>query len=370
MGVKVFSSIKLNVIFYALYAKKKFNSLVAYVNSYLNKFISYIVTVANKIILFVEKYKRAIILLLVLCLQCVFIFNYRDVFIDFLADFKVKEYRLQGIIFAIMVSPYAFLIWFWRDQARQQELSYSKSNFIQAEFFKVQEWLVNHDNPSLQVSALYRLRDFLKGNHGVEFMQPALQVIFYEIKNESIKRGDGEFTPLEKEFREILSTEPKIFSELSRLSMFDGMNLSGISLENVRLTGVKFDRCIMKNVNLNKSILTDVIFNDVNFEGSSFSKCRLERVNIKDCNLNNVDFSATIIDSSIQVTNGNIRAERNMIFYGKTRVFGDIYADDIILSSETQINGKVFYTTLEMANGAEVNGSLIRRRKKDKKPGS
>ncbi len=41
-------------------------------------------------------------------------------------------------------------------------------------------------------------------------------------------------------------------------------------------------------------------------------------------------------------------------------VIGDVYAAERVeLSSKAQVNGNVFYNLLEMAMGAEVNGSLV-----------
>ena len=60
--------------------------------------------------------------------------------------------------------------------------------------------------------------------------------------------------------------------------------------------------------------------------------------------------------------NGNIEGEvrvPNMIINGT--ISGDIYASQRVeLASEARIHGTVYYTLLEMAMGAEVNGQMIK----------
>ncbi len=60
--------------------------------------------------------------------------------------------------------------------------------------------------------------------------------------------------------------------------------------------------------------------------------------------------------------NGNIEGEvrvPNMIINGT--VDGDIYASQRVeLASDARIHGTVYYTMLEMAMGAEVNGQMIK----------
>jgi len=65
---------------------------------------------------------------------------------------------------------------------------------------------------------------------------------------------------------------------------------------------------------------------------------------------------------------GNVHVH-NIVLSGE--VVGDVYAlNHIELAPNARVTGNVYYNLIEMAGGAEVNGSLIHYDNKDSKPAS
>jgi cytoskeletal protein CcmA (bactofilin family) len=76
-------------------------------------------------------------------------------------------------------------------------------------------------------------------------------------------------------------------------------------------------------------------------------------------------------DSTLTLSNnGRIEGEVRVPFVSLNgEVNGDVYASEKIeLASQARIKGDVYYNLLEMAMGAEVNGSLLHQAEVAKKP--
>ena len=71
------------------------------------------------------------------------------------------------------------------------------------------------------------------------------------------------------------------------------------------------------------------------------------------------DSGAVLTLSEFGTVEGEVRVP-NVVLNGT--VVGDVYArDQIELAANARITGNVYYTLIEMAMGAEVNGSLVHR---------
>ena len=71
------------------------------------------------------------------------------------------------------------------------------------------------------------------------------------------------------------------------------------------------------------------------------------------------DSGAVLTLSEFGTIEGEVRVP-NVVLNGT--VIGDVYArDQIELAANARITGNVYYTLIEMAMGAEVNGSLVHR---------
>lgn len=76
-------------------------------------------------------------------------------------------------------------------------------------------------------------------------------------------------------------------------------------------------------------------------------------------------------DSTLTLSNhGRIEGEVRVPYISLNgEVMGDVYASEKIeLASHARIKGDVYYNLLEMAMGAEVNGSLVHQAEVTKKP--
>jgi cytoskeletal protein CcmA (bactofilin family) len=78
------------------------------------------------------------------------------------------------------------------------------------------------------------------------------------------------------------------------------------------------------------------------------------------------DSGAVLTLSEFGTIEGEVRVP-NVVLNGA--VIGDVYArDQIELAANARITGNVYYTLIEMAMGAEVNGSLVHRGPDDEAP--
>ena len=78
------------------------------------------------------------------------------------------------------------------------------------------------------------------------------------------------------------------------------------------------------------------------------------------------DSDAVLTLSAHGTVEGDVRVP-NVVLNGG--VIGDVYADgQIELAANARITGNVYYRVLEMAKGAEVNGSLVHQGQEDQEP--
>ena len=78
------------------------------------------------------------------------------------------------------------------------------------------------------------------------------------------------------------------------------------------------------------------------------------------------DSGAVLTLSANGTVEGDVRVP-NVVLNGV--VVGDVYArDQIELASNARINGNVYYRLIEMAMGAEVNGSLVHQGLEEREP--
>lgn len=308
---------------------------------------------------FIKRHFRALLLLFIFLVQISILFIFKGEIHTIIDELKISEYRLQALLLLLIASPYAYSIWIWKDKAKQKELSNAQANFLQSEFFKVQEWLSDSSKPALQVSSLFKLRDFLAGRHGEEFMTPAVQTLLYTIRAEALNRKNNNFTPLELAFRDVLTTEPDLFFRLSELNKFEGLNLSGASFEDIELSEVKFLNNILRDVNYDGSVLKNVEFISSDLYGATFIGCQLINVDISDTDLTNVDFSASFYESKIHIPKGAIYANGDMTLTSSF-IDGDvIVTGNLKLNLGTVITGDLHYGKLSMDVGTRIGGKLI-----------
>lgn len=100
---------------------------------------------------------------------------------------------------------------------------------------------------------------------------------------------------------------------------------------------------------------------DISFDGALHVDGKLKG-NV----LGSSESNTTVTVSDKGVIEGDIRVP-NVVLNGK--VVGNVYASERIeLASEARVTGNVYYNVIEMAPGAEVNGSLVHEVGKPAKP--
>ena len=293
----------------------------------------------TRIAKFMVDYRRAGVLLLILLIEALlFVWARESILIS-----QDKFATFQQLLILAVVAPYAFVLWLWRDKARQQELQQVQSSYHQAELFQLQEWIVDSSNPGLQIAALYRLRQYLSGKHGISLMESALHALMYSLRQASPTNENAGDIPLAIEVRNILRTEPEILMQVSRHGLFEGMNLSGIALKDVVLRDINLSNCVLTDADFRNTLFVGAELNNSDFTNARFDGCAFKDVNALDSNFSNADFrNAKLNDIHIRPSNGEIRSSNR-----------------IELGPKCVVEGDVVFELIEMAVGAEISGKLV-----------
>ena len=88
-----------------------------------------------------------------------------------------KYYKFTPIIPGIVAAPYAYCIWYWRDRNKIDDIEHNKKvienekrTIQQTDFHQVQVWASGTEsNQTLQIAAIYQLRDYINGENGKTF---------------------------------------------------------------------------------------------------------------------------------------------------------------------------------------------------------
>ncbi|OHR44364.1 hypothetical protein HMPREF2936_11340 [Neisseria sp. HMSC064F04] len=259
---------------------------------------------------------------------------------------KITSPGFWNFIILIVSAPVAFAIWHFRDENNRQQIENQRKDINLKEFQKLSEWVSGAHLPeiktvskttqksspkdeaeiteqtteqseeyakkpettdfdtfskrdgavALQISAIYNLLPFFRGDYGESFRRPAFNLLksaWQAMQQESLKKLDG--APLSDEERK------KIFDELTHKAKSPmGMALTQVLLslnrENKKLNLRDFPE-MLPNICLAGMdfhlIGVDEIARDLsglNLQGANFQKTNLEKIKLQGADLIGANF--------------------------------------------------------------------------------
>lgn len=328
-----------------------------------------------------------------------------------------RESIIQGsagfwnFIILIVSAPVAFAIWHFRDENNRQQIENQRKDINLKEFQKLSEWVSGAHLPeiktvskttqkssskdgeeiteqtteqseeyakkpdtadfdtfskrdgavTLQISAIYNLLPFFRGDYGESFRRPAFNLLksaWQAMQQESLKKLDG--APLSDEERK------KIFDELTQKAKSPmGMALTQVLLslnrENKKLNLRDFPE-MLPNICLAGMdfhlIGVDEIARDLsglNLQGANFQKTNLEKIKLQGADLLGANFQgANLEKADLHMGNGQyLRKAQNINFQKANLKDADLQNRDLTGSNFQDANltsAKLKNATLECVN--------------------
>ncbi len=233
------------------------------------------------------------------------------------------------LLLALLAAPLAWYLWLIRDRNRLAEFSNTRLNELRDYFYKLQEWATDSEHPSRQVTALFQLRDFLRGdrvliprelaNERRRFIRMAREFIVVLLRNrdlwesgarsrESGDRAPGLLAGGAQETQssvESLQKEPAghpVQAALEEILIKDGFRLRDLSRAD--LAKFELARADLRRVNL-----TDVNFHRTNLRQATLAHSTLDHANFQRADLTGTDlyrvaaFKTDFSDAKIGLVN-------------------------------------------------------------------
>lgn len=285
--------------------------------------------------------------------------------------------------FALLSSPIAFFIWYYRDLNNYKERETAHRNVIFSEHKQLVEWATTEAKPDtnapmIQVAGIYQLAPFLKDHHANLYQRSTLETLRaivnagrpkwekWIVSNEVWHEQDEDFetipsypvlTDAEKAVHAVLRENPTLFyhphfnAKDFNLSGFDGSGLVlvGCDLKYVMLACARLRFSNFRGADLRFSRL-----NGVNISNSRFECSNLRHANLSDANIIQSRLQGTDMEF-VKLIRANLRgAKLNGVNLTKAKLLrGNFDSSDlrIVNLNEIRLNSDIF-------NGANFMNSL------------
>lgn len=272
-------------------------------------------------------------------------------------DALIKNSGIWTFLLALLAAPLAWYLWLIRDRNRLAEFSNTRLKELREYFYKLQEWATDSEHPSRQVTALFQLRDFLRGDRVLiprelagerrRFVRMAREFIVVLLRNRALwesavesgarSRENGDRAPgvvasgtRETESVESKEKEPQrhpVQAALEEILIKDGFRLRDLSradlakfelaradLHRVNLTAVNFHRTNLRQATLAHSTLDHANFHHADLTGAElyriaafktdFSDAEIRLVNLRRAQLSSAIFKrSALVGSSLRNSN-------------------------------------------------------------------
>lgn len=240
-------------------------------------------------------------------------------------------------LLALLAAPLAWYLWLIRDRNRLAEFSNTRLKELREYFYKLQEWATDSDHPSRQVTALFQLRDFLRGdrvliprelaNERRRFVRMAREFIVVLLRNRNLWESAGESDarsresgdrapgvvaggmqatdametetesvrhPVQAALEAILREDGYRLRDLSGADL-KGFNLPGADLRRVNLNGANLSRASLQQATLANSVVDYALFKcaamtAVNLSCAAAFKADFSEAELCAANLNDSQF--------------------------------------------------------------------------------
>ena len=197
--------------------------------------------------------------------------------------FDGRQYT--NVIALIISSPFALLVWHWRDENKKHELiqkgiELDNQTYDAAlkNFHEVQKWAAGHEtgkdekNHTLQIAAIYQLKPYCRGDHDERFRRPAFEIyrsLLESWHNEVFGKWDDEPTQ-----DDVLQYEER----MERIRPDDYIQAIHTV---IRETGT----ALAENGNFKNIILVKANLNGANLQGANLQEAHLQKAKLHGANL-------------------------------------------------------------------------------------
>lgn len=241
--------------------------------------------------------------------------------------------------FALLSSPIAFFIWYYRDLNNYKERETALRNIIFSEHKQLVEWATTEaksdtNAPMIQVAGIYQLAPFLKDHHANLYQRSTLETLraivnagrpkwdaWVKAYEAWIKAGKTapepakpSLTAAEQAVHAVLRENPILFyhqhfnAKDFNVAGFDGseLNLVGCDLQGAQLQGSNLTRAQFQGANLYKAQLQGSALGLAQFQCASVSTVNLMGTNLINSRLQGADLnSANLQGASVGATKLN-----------------------------------------------------------------
>ena len=289
----------------------------------------------------------------------------------FLTNDTIKYY----LAFGVGIGP-SFVIWFFRDQNKLWEIENSRKDTNLKDFQQLQQWATGHfpkasegnntgdkpsttdknqtDSDALQLSAIYQLGAFFRGEFGEQFRRPAYEILYSiwvkllsvvdeELKNVDTSEGLME-SDIEKfthnieikksKFHEnsnmpiamaiidaVFGDGGKSIQRLNKLIKATSPSYGGI-LQNRDWRGIHgISNLDLSKLNLERINLSYVDIKNANLSRSDLNVANLSGANLIEVNLSRADLSYADLSKSILFSANLSKSELSEANFSESHLF-------------------------------------------------
>ncbi len=262
---------------------------------------------------------RVMLLIVVGLVEGIFIICFSEYLISWFREFDNTKYSWMGPFFTMcVVSPIAFLLWWFRNSDKRQDQQHVEENIRQSDFHMLEQWATTNENgDSLQVAAIYQLLPYLKGEFGLRFIRPSMEIfrsllgsweltaeekslMYKKLRPFAFETVGDIFRPnyiraIQTIFIQEIGNFNDLINNKNRYQL-KNLNLGCIEFEHktnfseINFQKANFELSICLGANFHKANLHSANFECSVFEGSNFSSCNLVATNFRGAVLSRSDF--------------------------------------------------------------------------------
>lgn len=246
---------------------------------------------------------------------------------------------MDGAIFTMcVVSPIAFLLWWFRNSDKRIDQQHIEENIRQSDFHMIEQWATtNEKGDNLQVAAIYQLLPYLQGKFGFRFIRPSKEIfrslldswILSTEETEKILEKNIEIRNIQKP-NYVRAIHTIFVQEIGNLDDFTNNDYKSLLKNFLKRQNTK-SRYHLKHFNFqciefeNKTNFSEINFQNANFQWTkcafaNFSKSNLDSANFKHSKLFVCNFS------SCDLSNTNFRKTNlNNVNFEKSKFYSTIF---------------------------------------------
>ena len=272
----------------------------------------------------IHEYRRSFIIFAAGATEAFILFNFSD---DLRSFFELhNEWIGPSTVAMLIASPIAYLIWSFRNSDKKRELQHSDENIRQNDFHKIEEWATlfaesdDKQKNTLQIAAIHQILPYLKGEHGIRFVRPSMEIYRSLLYSWNLTDDDLSFCSSYgymlkpgyiKALHAIFNEESHFFRKFGEKNKFyinhwnplDTLELKGIVLQiaffsSVRMQYVNFQYASFYGVDFQSADLRSANFRNTLIFSANFNRSILKKAEFVEANLISVNFDGADLEEA------------------------------------------------------------------------